>query len=124
MKRTVLALGCLLFSNTLLAEASAPQTMRNDFPTQARVEYVLGCMNRYGGEDYNNLYHCVCAVDRMAAQMKYDDYVANSTLVVMINTPGEKGGPFRDGTGGRKAVRAFQQFVKDTEADCGLKGVK
>ena len=110
----------MLTSAALLAET--PQAPRgNDFPTLGRVEYVLGCMTRYGGEHYNNLYACVCSVDKLAEKIQYDQFVANQTLQVMINTPGEKGGPFRDATGGRKAVRAFEKFVAETEASCGLK---
>jgi hypothetical protein len=38
----------------------------------------------------------------------------------MINTPGEKGGIYRDAPGGRKAIRAFKKFIKETEHSCGL----
>lgn len=110
----------LVLSASVAAETPAVSG-GNDFPTLGRVEYVLGCMTRYGGEHYNNLYACVCSVDKLAEKIKYDQFVANETLRVMINTPGEKGGPFRDATGGRKAVRAFEQFVGDVESSCGLK---
>ncbi|MEZ5477231.1 MAG: hypothetical protein R3E95_07035 [Thiolinea sp.] len=56
--------------------------------------------------------------------MSYEQYVANATLAVMIQTPGERGGPFRDATGGRKAVRAFEQLVAGVESDCGLQKTK
>ena len=93
----------------------------NDYPTQARVEFVLQCMSKYGNETYNTMYGCICAVDKVAETIPYKNYVATATLAVMINTPGEKGGIFRDAPGGRKAIRAFKSFIKDTEKACGLK---
>jgi len=93
----------------------------NDYPTQARVEFVLQCMNKYGKKNnYNTMYACVCAADKVAETIPYKSFVATSTLAFMINTPGEKGGIFRDAPGGRKAIRAFKKFLKDTEKSCGL----
>lgn len=92
----------------------------NDYPTQARVEYVLQCMSKYGKKNYNMMYGCICAVDKVAETIPYKNYVSTATLAVMINTPGEKGGIFRDAPGGRKAVKAFKEFINDTEKSCGL----
>lgn len=94
----------------------------NDYPTQARVEYVFQCMHKYGEkESYDTMYGCVCAIDKIAETIPYNNFVATSTLAVMINTPGEKGGVFRDAPGGRKSIRAFHKFLTDSEKSCGLK---
>lgn len=94
----------------------------SDYPTQARVEYVFQCMHKYGTKDtYDLMYGCVCAVDKVAETIPYKNFVATSTLVVMINTPGEKGGIFRDIPDGRKTIRAFKKFIADTEQSCGLR---
>lgn len=68
----------------------------NDFPTQARVEYVMQCMAERGGQNLDNMYHCVCAIDKIAGQMSYNDYSEALTVTYMFDTPGEKGGQFRD----------------------------
>jgi hypothetical protein len=68
----------------------------NDFPTQARVEYVMQCMTERGGQNLNNMYHCVCAVDKIAGLMSYRDYSEALTFTYLFDTPGEKGGEFRD----------------------------
>lgn len=104
----------------IIPAAHSASTPNNDYPTQARVEYVIGCMKQHKGENYDNMYHCVCAIDKIAAQIPYADFVANTTLAVMINTSGEKSGVFRDGTGGRKAVQAFKTLLNDAEVSCGL----
>ena len=70
--------------------------MANDFPTQARVEFVLNCMHEQGDQSYDTLYPCVCAIDRIAAQIAYSDYTQAQTLSFLYRTPGEKGGMFRD----------------------------
>lgn len=123
-----LILGFCLLSSSLADTSSAPPPATpaptNDYPTQARVEYVFGCMHKYGGENYDHLYGCVCAIDKIAEKIPYANFVATTTLAVMIKTPGERGGAFRDAAGGREAIKAFDSFVADTEAACGLKKKK
>ncbi len=125
---TLLLFGCLVGISGAANEdkpsenkASEAQALVNDYPTQARVEYVFGCMQQHGGENYDSMYGCVCAIDKIAARIPYANFVATTTLNVMMQTPGEKGGPFRDVKGGREAVREFKNFMKTSEADCGLK---
>ena len=74
--------------------ASDPQV--NDFPTQTRVEYVMQCMAEHGGINLDNSYHCVCAVDKIASLMNFKDYSEALTFTYMYDTPGDKGGEFRD----------------------------
>lgn len=106
-------------NSTAASESKKPV---NDYPTQARVEYVFQCMHKYGKKDnYDTMYGCVCAVDKIAETIPYNNFVATSTLAVMINTPGEKGGVFRDAPGGRKSIKAFKKFINDTERSCGLR---
>lgn len=90
----------------------------NDYPTQARVEYVIACMNQHGGENYDNLYACVCSIDRIASQLPYERYVEADTLSYMIRTPGERGGAFRDAPGARSMVRDFAKLRAEAEQGC------
>lgn len=68
----------------------------NDFPTLERVEYVLQCMQEHGGQNYDNLYHCVCAVDTIAGMMSHEDFAQARTYTYLFDLPGERGGEFRD----------------------------
>ncbi|MGF1645258.1 MAG: hypothetical protein ACFCUJ_16590 [Thiotrichales bacterium] len=95
----------------------------NDFPTQARVEFVLGCMDRQGGQSYENMYGCVCAIDKIASMMSHERYVQADTLAVMIETPGERGGAFRDAPGARGLVREYKATLKSAEEKCFVKAV-
>lgn len=116
----VLALAYCATGNAL-AETTTPP---NDYPTQARVEYVFSCMNKYGGENYDHMYGCVCAIDKIAEKIPYANFVATSTLAIMIKTSGERAAAFRDAGGGREAIKAFETFMTDTETACGLKKKK
>jgi len=68
----------------------------NDFPTQARVEFVLGCMNEQGEQTYDTLYPCVCLIDAIAADMSYQEFAEAQVFSQLRSTPGERGGVFRD----------------------------
>ena len=123
MKKILLFSAVFYFSTGIsYADNGHEIKLASDYPTQARVEYVYQCMHKYGTKDnYDTMYGCVCAVDKVAETIPYKNFVATSTLAVMMNTPGEKGGVFRDAPGGRKAIRAFKKFVTDTEQSCGLR---
>ena len=79
-------------------QASSPPAAppANDFPTLTRVEYVLSCMQEKGGRNYDNLYHCVCAVDKIAAKMSHEEFMQAQTFETNKNLAGERGGVFRD----------------------------
>ena len=96
----------------------------NDFPTQARVEFVLSCMDERGGQSYNSLYPCICAVDRIASRMPYREYTAAETLSFLYSTPGERGGFFRDAAPrSRQRIKAFLALREEAEAACFVPGV-
>lgn len=92
--------------------------LANDFPTQARVEFVLGCMENRGGQSYDTLYPCICVIDKIAERMTYEAYVHADTMSVMIRTPGERGGAFRDAPGARKEVRNLRRIREEAESAC------
>ena len=98
--------------------------MANDFPTQARVEFVLSCMDERGGQSYNSLYPCICVIDRIAAGMPYREYTAAETLSFLFGTPGERGGIFRDAApSSRKRIEAFRTLRQEAEDACFVSGV-
>ncbi|MBF2760827.1 MAG: hypothetical protein ISN28_11270 [Ectothiorhodospiraceae bacterium AqS1] len=91
----------------------------NDFPTQARVEFVLGCMADRGGQNYDTLYPCICLIDRIAASMSYEEYTASETLTFLYSTAGERGGIFRDAAPrSRQRIKGFRAIHEEAEAAC------
>jgi hypothetical protein len=79
----------------LAANAVPLSVFAHDFPTTARVEYVLECMKTNNGK-YEYLYKCSCAVDEIAKQVPFDEYVEISTAMRHQTLGGERGAVFRD----------------------------
>lgn len=96
----------------------AAPAVANDFPTQARVEYVLRCMDANGGQSYNTLYACVCSVDRIAESFSYADFAEAETFALLRSTPGEQGGVFRDPDRARDLQKRYQEVVAQAEQSC------
>ena len=114
----------LLVAAALSSLSVTTAALANDFPTQARVEFVLGCMDQRGGQSYNSLYPCICVIDRIAARMPYREFTAAETLSFLYGTPGERGGFFRDAAPrSRKRIKAFHAVREEAEAACFVAGV-
>lgn len=79
----------------LLTIAAPVGAYANDFPTTDRVEYVLDCMKNHAGK-HEYLYKCSCAIDKIATELSYDEYVEISTALRGQSTMGERGAAFRD----------------------------
>ena len=79
-------------SSVLLAH----DPVSNDFPTLDRVEYVIACMKRHGGENYDTLYGCACAIDYLSTRFSYDEFNEAQVYRQLRRSPGERGGVFRD----------------------------
>src|SRR6185436_2352609 len=93
-------------------------TWGNDFPTQARVEFVLGCMSEQGGQSYDNLYKCVCLIDAIAAEMTHDEFAQAQVFSQLRSTPGERGGVFRDPDQAGTLVAKLAAVVERGKAQC------
>lgn len=120
MKKFLIASALAALSSLFYAGSAAA----NDFPTQARVEFVFGCMGERGGQSYNTLYACVCIVDKIASRMPYREYVAAELLSFLYSTPGERGGVFRDAAPqSRKRIKTLEAARRDAEAACTISGV-
>lgn len=108
-----MAFAAILFAYWLPFTAYA-----NDFPTQARVEYVLRCMDYRGAQNYENMYSCVCVIDKIANEITYDEYAAAEVFAQLRSTPGERGGMFRDPDGARLLVDKLRDVTEEAEKSC------
>ncbi len=109
----------VLLAFAVFAALGPERGSANDFPTQARVEFVLACMGLKGGQSYDTLYPCVCMVDRIASQISYEDYTTAETLSFLYSTPGERGGIFRDAAPeARSRIAQFETLRQEAEAAC------
>lgn len=111
MKKTVRLLFCLL--GLPMAVHGAPRA--NDFPTVDRVLYVQECIAAHpdaGNFEMTN--KCSCALDSLAREIRYDEYVQLSTAAKATTIGGERGGYIRDSEklqAGIKRYKALQAKV-------------
>ena len=106
---------------TLLAPgvADSEPPAKNDYPTEARVEYVTECIGQ-NGDTLAALYQCSCAIDRIAAQLSYDEFVEAGTYAKYATLPGEGGGIFRDSTEAKDRAKKYRELEREARHSCGL----
>jgi hypothetical protein len=122
MKSTVWLISFLVIG--LAGCAAQPKTQAlpaNDFPTQARVEYVFECMQKHGGQNYDNLYHCSCMLDELAKRLSYQEYSEAVVFTKLRSTPGEAGGIFRDPPQAGKLRDKLKQAEEAAQTVCFVK---
>jgi hypothetical protein len=119
----LMVFACLSLAAPLAFGASpgsgtAPAGQSHDYPTQGRVEYVLGCMDD-NGHDFVNVYKCSCAIDKIAQKLDYDEFVEQSTFSKYATLGGEGGAEFRVDHA-KAQTKKFRDLQKDAFKACGI----
>lgn len=78
----------------LAGPVAAQPMLTNDYPTNARAEYVFTCM-AVNGQNRQVLDRCSCAIDQISEVLSFEDYVAAETVLRMKQTTGSRAGMFR-----------------------------
>lgn len=73
---------------------SAASAGLNDYPTEARADYVFACMAT-NGQTRDNLRRCSCSIDIIASILSYEQYVQAETVLSLRQTGGERMSIFR-----------------------------
>ncbi len=82
MRRLALV-GLALLANAAAPLAAAPANgLGNDYPTDVRADYVLGCMAS-NNQTRQALEHCSCSIDVIASILPYDKYEQAETVLSM-----------------------------------------
>ena len=110
--RFVAALAALSAAGTL---ASAEDV--NDYPTNARVEYVFGCM-KANGETRQTIEQCSCSIDVLASLLPYERYVTAETVLSMSQVRGNLGGQFRSSEQANSALNDLRRAQAEAEVRC------
>ncbi|MDI5890256.1 hypothetical protein [Halomonas rhizosphaerae] len=103
-----------LFTMALLA---APLALANDYPTETRVDYVLGCMAA-NGQDHLVMQKCSCSIDVIAELMPHEDYEAARTVMSMQDQPGELGMLFRTERSMQEDLNHFRSVQAEADLRC------
>ena len=110
---TPLRLLCLLGALLLASAAQA-----NDFPTVERVLYVQECMRAHPGPTFEMTNKCACALDALAGQVGYEDYVTMVTVTKATPMAGERGGVIRDAPSLAPQVKRLRTLQAQAEQSC------
>jgi hypothetical protein len=113
LRRSLLAVATL----PLLGLAGAG-AWANDFPTSQRVLYVEECMREHPGPHYEMVNKCSCALDTLAREVKYEDYVGMSTVVNAMSIGGERGGSMRDNETVKPQVKRYRDLQAKVQKAC------
>jgi hypothetical protein len=104
----------------LLGILAAPIAHANDFPTRARVEFVLSCMRESKAPPQESMYKCSCAIDAIADTIDYSTWVDLSTVANGVTIAGERGGVMRDMKDARKLIGSLRELQDHAKKTCFL----
>jgi hypothetical protein len=100
---------------TLLAGGA----VANDYPTVDRVQYVEACIrDRPDRQRQEMIYKCSCAIDAIAQQMSYEQFVEASTAMYAGQVAGERGAAVRESATGKELGSTFRQAQKEAFRRC------
>ena len=108
-------LGCAL---ALLGACTTAPPPNPGYPTADRVTYVQECMKENPGPPFEMRSKCVCAIDRIAEQVSYDDFVAMSTAFNANSIGGERGAYVRDVAEKQSDIKRYRELQASVKRAC------
>ncbi|TVP69800.1 MAG: hypothetical protein EA339_14090 [Rhodobacteraceae bacterium] len=111
MQKTALA---TLFA-MLLAQPVAG--LENDYPTEARADYVFACM-AVNGNSRSALSRCACSIDVIASIIPFEQYVEAETVLSLRLIGGERVGMMRTAPMANQLVDALRRAQAEAELLC------
>ncbi len=98
-----------------VAQDAAPGV--NDYPTNARADYVFACM-AVNGSDRETLRRCACSIDVVASILPYDRYVEAETVLSMRLMAGERVGMMRSAPMANEVVQDLRRAQAEGDIRC------
>ncbi|MBT2971771.1 MAG: hypothetical protein B6D72_10515 [gamma proteobacterium symbiont of Ctena orbiculata] len=90
----------------------------SDYPTSARVDYVIGCMAS-NGQTHEMMQKCSCSIDLIAKAIPYDEYVHISTLLSLQQmTAAGRNAVYKSSTWSQKAIAKLRDVQADSTLRC------
>ena len=107
--------GAVVTFSTMTSNVAAA----NDFPTIERVLFVEACARDHPDRPHQEmLYKCSCALDAIAAEYTYDQYVDLSTAFDAGQIAGERGAAVRESTTGQDLIKQFRAARTKAFSSC------
>ncbi|MET3354764.1 hypothetical protein V5F34_13250 [Xanthobacter autotrophicus] len=114
IRKVLEAAGVLLVS---AGAALAATSVDNDYPTSARVDYVIACMAA-NGQTREAMTRCSCSVDTLASILPYDRYVAAETILSMRQGVGQAASIFRNTPQYEDNIAELRRAQAEAEVRC------
>lgn len=102
----------------LALSAAAAPALANDFPTVDRVLYVQECMRDNPGPNFEMVNKCSCALDALAREVKYEQYVEMSTIAKALSIGGERGNDLRDNETLKAPLKRYRELQAKVQKGC------
>jgi hypothetical protein len=107
----------LSLSLAALVPLVGPAAAVADYPTDAVVDYVLGCM-RSNGQKRETLERCSCSIDVIASIIPYERYERAETFRRMAQMNGEASSLFRETAPARAAGSDLKRAQAEADIRC------
>lgn len=107
----------LTLATVALSSAALPAAA-NDFPTVDRVLYVQECMRDNPGPNFEMVNKCSCALDALAREVKYEQYVEMSTIAKAMSIGGERGNDLRDNETLKAPLKRYRELQSKVQKGC------
>lgn len=106
-------------SGFCLAASAIPAQAQvaNDYPTEARADYVFGCM-AVNGQTRDALTKCSCSVDVIASILPYENYVEAEAVLSISRLRSERTAVLRNAPGAKNAVVDLRRAQAEAEIRC------
>lgn len=108
---------CAVAMACISAVPVSAQSVLNDYPTEARADYVFACM-KANGENQDALRRCSCSIDVIATIIPYEKYEEASTFLSMGQMTGEAGVLFRTAASSKAAIGDLRRAQAEGEMRC------
>ena len=89
----------------------------NDYPTEARADYVFACMAT-NGQDRMTLQRCACSIDTIASILPYEKYVEAETVLSLQLGGGAQLSMFKSSTSLQALVAELRRAQAEAEIVC------
>ena len=118
MTRLTVSVLCVLGLGLAATASAQPHHSKYDYPTDARADYVIGCLAANGFKR-ELLSKCSCGIDTIADLMRYDDYEKAQTILSMQQGGlGVRGDLFRSTPVAKDAVEKLRQAQAEVNLRC------
>jgi len=113
--------GAALIAALLLGSGAA---RANDFPTADRVLYVEECIRANPGPYFEMVNKCSCAIDAIAAEVKFDEYTTMQTISNGMSIGGERGGAIREVSTLQPELKKYRELQSKVKKGCFINDAK